>query len=178
MHPTGLPNADATPGRVPGSAPPSRYAELPALPFTRADWETACWAAFGEGRAPSPCPVCHRTGFYAPRFEEPERRFRQCRLCGFTQEVEHMPERYRATVHDCATWPQCARAPYVWWLKPRVASYRCPYCGERVIVSRVLIPPPSDDPKHPWQRVPQRKDRFYYKQFWARWSCSRGRAEL
>jgi hypothetical protein len=178
MHNTGLSNADATGRRAPATVPASRYSELPALTFTRADWEAACWAAFGEGRAPAPCPVCHHTGFYAPRFEEPERRFRQCRFCGFTQEVGHMPERHRATAHDCAAWPQCARAPYVWWVKPRVASYRCPFCGERVMVSRVLVPPPADDPKHPWQRVPQRKVRSYYKQFWARWSCSRGRAEL
>ncbi len=178
MQPAGQSPTAATGRRAPASVLPSRYSELPALAFTRADWERACWEAFGEGRAPAPCPLCHRTGFYAPRFEEPDRRFRQCRFCGFTQAVGRMPERHRATVHRCAPWPTCARAPYVWWVAPRKASYRCPFCGERVIVPRALIPPPADDPRHPWQQVPQRKSRFYYEQFWGRWACTKGRAEL
>ncbi|UCF41251.1 MAG: hypothetical protein JSW43_02655 [Gemmatimonadota bacterium] len=178
MRPPALSSTDAAPRRARADVPACRFTELPALPYTRGDWEAACWRAFGEGRAPAPCPVCHRTGFYAPRFQEPERRFRQCRFCGFTQEVGQLPERYRATVHNCVPWPRCARAAYVWWVKPRVASYRCPFCAERVMVSQALVPPPADDTKHPWQRVPQQKSRSYYEQFWARWSCSRGRAEL
>ncbi len=95
---------------------------LPQLPFSRADWEAACFAAFGEGRDPAICPDCGRTGFYGPRIEEPERRYRQCRFGGFTQGVDRAPERYRPTVHRCTHWPSCAHAPYVWWVAPKVAT--------------------------------------------------------
>jgi len=151
---------------------------LPELPFSRADWEAACYVAFGEGRDPATCPDCGRTGFYGPRIEEPDRRYRQCRFCGFTQEVDSPPQRYRPTVHRCAHWPSCAHTPYIWWVAPKVAAYRCPFCRGRVIVSKALVRRPADDPRHAWQHVPQRKSRFYYAEFWSNWEYTKGRVEL
>jgi hypothetical protein len=151
---------------------------LPHLPFSRADWDAACFAAFGEGRAPTPCPDCGRTGFFGARIEEPDRRYRQCRFCGFTQDVDRPPQRFRPTVHACREWPQAAKASYLWWVAPGVASYRCPFCGDRVIVSQAAVPRPVDDRRHPWWMVPQRKSRFYYTEFWGHWAYSRGRVEL
>lgn len=147
-------------------------------PYTRADWDAETYAMYGEGRDPAPCPACSRTGFYGPRFEDPDRRYRQCRFCGFTQEVDRPPEQYRPAVHGCAKWPQVARAPYLWWAAPGVASFRCPFCLERAVVSRHLVPRPPDDPDHPWWKVPQRRKRSYYLRFWENWEFTRGRAFL
>ncbi len=133
---------------------------------------------FRRGSRPRVLPGLRQDRLLRPRIEEPERRYRQCRFCGFTQEVDSPPQRYRPTVHRCAQWPGCARAPYIWWVAPKVATYRCPFCSERVIVSKALVKRPADDPRHGWQHVPQRKSRFYYAEFWSKWEYSKGRVEL
>jgi hypothetical protein len=147
-------------------------------PFSESDWDAACHALFAEGRDPLPCPECGRTGFFGPRIEEPDQHYRQCRFCGFTQYVGQEPQRYRPTVHDCPSWPRCAKAPYVWWVAPGVVRYRCPFCGGQVVISRALVAPPVENPQHPWWKVPQHRSRFYYVTFWERWGLPRGRVNV
>ena len=135
-------------------------------------------AMFGEGRDPGPCPECRRTGFYGPRIDPTERHYRQCRFCGFTQMVAEVPTRYRPTVHSCSKWPECARAPYIWWVPPEVESYLCPFCSKRVAVAEAAIAPPADDAAHPWWKVPQDRSRAYYQRFWENWDVTKGRVHL
>lgn len=160
----------------------NRRPSIPPAPadesYTREKWDDECYAVFGEGRDPAPCPRCGRTGFYGPRIEDPDHRFRQCRFCGFTQKIGEAGDTYRPSIHGCDPWPQAARAPYIWWVAPNVASYACPFCRARAIVSKTLTTRPVDDPTHPWWRVPQRRDRFYYLRFWENWTVTKGRAFL
>jgi len=149
-----------------------------ARPYSLADWEDDCFHMFGEGRDPEPCPECGRTAFYGPRILDPDRRFRQCRFCGFTQDVAGEPVFYVPTRHDCQSWPTCARAPYLWWVDPDLASYRCPYCKEDVEVKAATVRRPVDDKEHPWWRVPQNRKRFYYLRFWENWEITKGRVHL
>lgn len=151
---------------------------LPALTYSAADWEEECLAAFGEGRDPEACPDCGRTGFYGPRVDATERHYRQCRFCGFTQMVGEAPCRYQPTVHQCDDWPECARAPYIWWLAPEVESFLCPFCSKRMRVGEALVTPPVHDPEHPWWKVPQDRARFYYSRFWENWGVTSGRVYL
>ena len=155
---------------IPPASPDSQY--------TREAWDDECYAVFGEGRDPAPCPRCGHTGFYGPRIEEPERRFRQCRFCGFTQEVGKPSESYRPSVHGCDDWPEAGRAPYIWWVPLGVASYTCPFCRGLVTVSKTLTTAPIDDSNHPWRKVPQHRDRLYYLRFWENWPVTKGRAFL
>ncbi len=141
-------------------------------------WEEECFRAFGEGRPPAPCPACDRTGFYGPRFLDPDRRYRQCRFCGFTQDVDTAPTRYLPTVHQCDAWPECARAPYIWWVAPDTEAYRCAFCQGQVDVAISQVTPPFDDADHPWWRVPQDRKRFYYLRFWENWEVTKGRVHL
>jgi hypothetical protein len=160
-----------------GDGPPSDVV-LPRLAYTRRDWEEDLMANFGEGRDPIPCPDCSRTGFYGPRIDAVERHYRQCRFCGFTQMVGQAWERHLPTAHDCDSWPECARAPYVWWVGPEVESYLCPYCGKRVTVSGSLVFRPAEDLSHPWWKVPQNRSKEYYSRFWENWEVSFGRVFL
>jgi len=148
------------------------------MTYTAAEWEEECMASFGEGRDPGPCPDCGRTGFYGPRIDATDRHYRQCRFCGFTQMVGEEPIQHQPTVHGCAEWPVCARAPYVWWVRGDVESYLCPFCGKRVSVADATIPRPVDDPSHAWWKVPQHRNRFYYVRFWENWEVTRGRVHL
>jgi hypothetical protein len=141
-------------------------------------WEQEAFANFGEGRSPSPCPECGRTGFYGPRLDAAERRYRQCRFCGFTQAVGEPPVRCQAIVHGCADWPWCARAPYLWWVEPGVDSCDCPFCRKPVDVGAVEVLRPVEDEEHPWWRVPQNRSRFYYSRFWSNWAVTNGRVFL
>jgi len=141
-------------------------------------WDAEAFAAFGEGRNPSPCPECGRTGFYGPRLDVAERRYRQCRFCGFTQGVGEAPVRYRAVVHECAVCPSCARAPYLWWVSPGVSAWTCPFCDEWVDPGAAEVLRPVEDEKHPWWRVPQHRSRFYYSRFWSNWPVTHGRVFL
>lgn len=148
------------------------------IQYTRADFEEHCFQQFGEGRDPDPCPVCLRTGFYGPRIADPDKRFRQCRFCGFTQHADGPVVTYVPTAHRCKDWPIVARAPYLWWMSPDATSYRCGYCRETVQVEAVRVARPVDDENHPWQRVPQGKNRFYYSRFWENWQVTKGRVFL
>ncbi len=148
------------------------------LIYTQEDWDSECFLNFGEGRDPGPCPGCERVGFYGPRFEEPDRRYRGCRFCGFTQAVDGPPQWYRPVVHNCEGWPTIAKAPYIWWIAPGVTSYPCPYCSHKASVAECAITPPSDDPHHPWWRVPQGRNRSYYVRFWENWEATKGRVYL
>lgn len=150
----------------------------PQRPYTAADWNAECYIAFGEGRDPAPCPACDRTGFYGPRVAEPDERFRACRFCGFTQHVGRGAERYVATVHGCEFWPECAKAPYLWWVRATRSSYTCPYCAKKVAVASHRVTPPADDRHHPWWKVPQGRKRSYYLRFWENWPVTKGRAYL
>jgi hypothetical protein len=143
--------------------------------YARQDWDDECFAVFGEGRDPRPCPVCAHTGFYGPRITAPDRHYRQCRFCGFTQDVGGEPETYVPTAHACLKWPTCARAPYLWWVPAGTDSYRCTFCGEQVAVADARVVRPVDDPDHPWWRVPQGRNRFYYQRFWENWPVTQGR---
>ncbi len=146
--------------------------------YSRQDWDLETYEVFGEGRDPSPCPLCERIGFYGPRIEEPERRYRQCRFCGFTQDVGKLPEQYRPAVHDCEGWPQSARAPYIWWTAPDISTFRCPFCNNRAVVSRSLVARPVDQREHPWWKVPQGRKRSYYVRFWDNCDFTKGRSFL
>ena len=138
-------------------------------------WEEDLYQAYALGADPSPCPQCGSTGFYGPRFAEPDLRLRSCRFCGFWQEIAEPPERATAVVHGCAAWPQAARAPYLWWVPPSASSLDCPFCEESVSVGKHCVTPPSDDPAHPWWKVPQTRGADYYRRFWANWGVTKGR---
>lgn len=160
-------------------------AEDQKLSFTGADWEEESYALFVERSDPRPCPHCGRTGFYGPRAADPGLKFRACRFCGFWQAVGKEPVMCRPTAHLCREWPECAKAPYIWWIHPDQKHYDCPYCGQRVAVSRrntfvrgASLRAPADDPDHPWHRVPQGRPYSYYLRFWENWPLTRGRVVL
>jgi hypothetical protein len=156
----------------------------PALPadegveYTVAAWDEECFALFAEGRDPSLCPACGRTGFYGPRVGPDGERYRSCRFCGFYQRVDERPRRAVPSAHGCAWWPEIARAPYLWWVLPEDPEYRCPFCQAKVKPADHAATAPSDDPAHPWWKVPQGRNRFYYMRFWENWPYTRGRAFL
>lgn len=146
--------------------------------YTLDDWDAEAFASFGEGRDPSACPGCGRGAFYGPRIDSADRRYRQCRFCGFTQTVGEPPVRYVATVHACEPWPECAHAPYIWWVAPWADSIPCPYCHRRLDVAVTRVERPADDRNHPWWRVPQDRRRSYYLRFWENWPVTSGRVFL
>jgi hypothetical protein len=124
--------------------------------YTLAAWEASIAALYGQRGAPSPCPHCRRTGFYGPRQAQGRtRQYRLCRFCGFEQEVGGPAVMLVASVHGCPEWRAIAGAPYIWWVRPDEASYRCPYCRASVDVERARVPPPFQDPAHAWWKVPQ-----------------------
>ena len=156
-----------------------------ALSYTEEDWESDSYDLYAERSDPAPCPDCGRTGFFGPRAQDPGLKFRACRFCGFTQEVDHAPVRYLPTAHDCDEWPTCAKAPYLWWVPPDVTEYHCPYCGQQVHVFGVnmyhpgaIQTAPQEDKEHPWWRVPQGRPYKYYLRFWENWPVTKGRVFL
>ena len=69
---------------------------------------------------------------------------------------------FRPTIHGCEEWPECARAPYIWWVHPEDKRYTCPYCSQQVTVEShntymkgVLVLAPFYNLDHPWRKVPQ-----------------------
>lgn len=146
--------------------------------YTVSDWEAESYAVFAEGGDPLPCPECGRTGFYGPRFVEPDRKIRSCRFCGFWQRVGDAPQQFVPTAHDCDEWPECSRAPYIWWTAPSINSYPCPYCRGTVVVAASLVSVPNDDPDHPWWKIPQGRSQSFYQRLWKNWPCSAGRTVL
>jgi len=146
--------------------------------YTRDDWDAESYSIFGEGGNPAACPECGRTGFYGPRFAEPERRFRACRFCGFWQDVDGPPTRYLPTAHTCDPWPELSHAPYIWWVSSDTDAYDCPFCGDPVIVAVAVVPTPAETPKHPWWKIPQNRPPSFYRRLWSNWECSAGRTIL
>ena len=140
-------------------------------------WDEEAFAAYAEGRDPQPCPVCGRIGFYGPRVVG-AMKVRACRFCGLFQEVAEPASRAIPTAHGCADWPEIARATYIWWVPPGDTSYTCPFCQATVTAADCTVTPPSEDPKHPWWRVPQGRNRFYYARFWENWPYTKGRVFL
>jgi hypothetical protein len=116
-------------------------------------------------------------GFFGPRVVGVVRH-RACRFCGFYQEVDGPAARATPTVHGCGEWPEIARAPYIWWAAPGEASYTCSFCRGTVEIGACTVTPPSEDRKHPWWRVPQGRNRFYYARFWENWPFTKGRVFL
>ena len=162
-----------------------RSSKMPKLQYTEADWEEDSYGLFVEGIDPEPCPECGRTGFYGPRAADPGLKFRECRFCGFHQRVGEDPIWLRPVVHQCDDWPECAKAPYVWWVHPDVKRFSCPFCGQEpdvearnVFTRGVLAERPVDDEDHPWRKVPQNRPNTYYQRFWENWEFTKGRVIL
>ncbi|MFC1639767.1 hypothetical protein ACFL3B_03275 [Gemmatimonadota bacterium] len=160
-------------------------AELLAVRYTEQEWEEESYSLFGERTDPKPCPACGRTGFYGPRAADPGVKFRSCRFCGFDQAVGEDPVQLLPVVHKCTDWPECAKAPYVWWVKPDVSRFNCPFCGREADISSknvfrpgVLVEGPSEASDHPWQKVPQNRPYGYYQRFWENWEFTKGRVVL
>lgn len=133
--------------------------------YTESDWDAENDALLG-GAEPAECPGCRRTGFYGPRRASPERKYGACTFCGFVQDVGEPAVRYRATVHRCEGWPRVAGAPYIHWVPPEEVSCPCPCCGQPVRAAEAEIPPPADDPDHPWWKVPQKMTQVDSLLFW------------
>jgi len=167
----------ASPQDSPGTPSPVLPAQE-GVAYTQAAWDDEAFTLFAEGRDPAPCPSCGRVGFYGPRVGGDGVRSRACRFCGFYQAVDSPPTRGQAAAHRCATWPEIARAPYLWWLPPGSESYHCPFCDEQVTLAESRATAPSDDPSHPWWKVPQGRSRFYYARFWENWPYTKGRVFL
>ncbi len=155
--------------------------DLLTLTYRDEDWEEDSYALAAACLDPSPCPLCNRTGFFGPRARDGGVKFRACRFCGFTQMVGEVPTLHRPVIHGCEDWPECARAPYIWWIDPDRDRYRCFYCQEIVFVTDETVErivPPSNDASHPWWRVPQHKSFSYYQKFWSNWPTTKGRVVL
>jgi hypothetical protein len=146
--------------------------------YTAHDWDAEAYRVYGEGRNPSPCPVCRRTGFYGPRIAGEDRHYRQCRFCGFTQFADEPPVDCRPLGHDCEPWPEVARAPYIWWAPVAEEEFVCAFCGDVLPAVSLVVEAPVSDAAHPWWKVPQHRTRFYYDRFWNNWEFSSGRAFL
>ncbi len=146
--------------------------------YTTSDWDASSFGLFGEGADPAACPECGRTGFFGPRFVEPDVKCRSCRFCGFWQRTDSVPERHLPTSHDCADWPKISRAAYVWWVAPTIDFYECPFCNARVDVPLSIVPAPIEDIDHPWWKVPQQKPQQVYQRLWNNWTFSAGRTIL
>ena len=150
--------------------------------FTEDDWEDASYALLAERRDPEHCPSCGFTGFYGPRARDDAPKFRECRFCGFHQQVGQQRSRRRPVAHDCEKWPDVAGAPYVWWIDTDETWYHCSFCHNRAPVGRSNvfskgsgIVAPSDDPHHPWWNVPQDKSYSFYYKYWEQWPSTKGR---
>jgi hypothetical protein len=155
------------------------------LTYSRDAWEEESYELFVERAEPRPCPKCGRTGFYGPRASDPGLKYRQCRFCGFWQAAGGRPVQFRPTIHGCEEWPECARAPYIWWVHPDDRRYTCPFCSQQVNVEShntfmkgVLVLAPIQDLDHPWRKVPQNRPYSYYQRFWENWPCTKGRVIL
>ncbi|HKI95031.1 MAG TPA: hypothetical protein VJ992_07045 [Gemmatimonadales bacterium] len=150
----------------------------PAVEYGPKEWEEEAFALFAEGRDPQPCPKCGWMGFYGPRVSTDGVRFRECRLCGFYQGIGEAPAVAQPIVHACDAWPEIARAPYIWWVPPGQARFRCPFCDTDIDTADHRVPIPASDANHPWWRVPQKRTRFYYSRFWENWPFTKGRVFL
>ena len=155
--------------------------KLAKLKYTIEQWDDDSYALMAEGADPVHCPSCGFTGFYEPRALD-NKKFRECRFCGFYQEADEPVGRRRPVVHDCEEWPEAGGAAYIWWIPADERFYECNFCGQRAVVEKtnafqrsVEITPPADDPTHPWWQVPQDKSYSYYREYWEEWPCTKGR---
>jgi hypothetical protein len=146
--------------------------------YMESDWDAESYQIFAEGAAPGACPECGRTGFYGPRFVEPNNKYRACRFCGFWQRTGGVSQRYLPTAHSCSQWPEVSKARYIWWVAPETDSYQCPFCHDTVAVAVSLVPVPAEDQDHPWWKVPQNRPQSFYHRLWKNWECSAGRTIL
>ena len=160
-------------------------AELLTLTYSEQDWDEDSYSLFGERTDPKPCPSCGRTGFFGPRAADFGVKFRCCRFCGFHQSVGEEPVQLLPVVHECDDWPICAKAPYVWWVKPDVQRFACPFCerdadvrGKNVFQRGILVDGPLAESDHPWRKVPQGRPYGYYQRFWENWEFTKGRVVL
>jgi hypothetical protein len=161
------------------SQPVSHRIEVAGIgDYHRQEWDEESYALFAEGGDPGACPDCGRTGFYGPRFADPEERFRDCRFCGFFQMVDVPARRYVPTAHDCETWPEVSQVPYIWWVSPDLDAFDCPFCTEPILVDSATVPSPIDTPKHPWWKIPQGRSQPFYQRLWRNWAWSTGRTIL
>lgn len=186
--------ADALPDGDPGDSSEEQVAEQESQienpeeqgdRYTVREWEDATYAMAAERADPEPCPRCNRTGFYGPRAMDHGKKFRQCRFCGFLQDVGKAPVQLRPVAHACDEWPQVADAPYIWWIDPDEKWYTCPYCHKKAPVESTNpfmkgaeVKAPADDPDHPWRNVPQGASYATYLRFWERWPITTGRVVL
>lgn len=135
--------------------------------WSEEDWQ-AQFQRLQAGDLPPPqCPECGRAGFFGPRYADGPRHYWLCKFCGFYRATEQPPRHCHPTAHGCPAWPQIAGASYVWWTQTDEASYRCPYCGEHVLVEHARVTRPVDDETHPWWRVPQDLGFQEAAAFWA-----------
>ncbi len=153
--------------------------------YTVREWDDATYAMAAERADPEPCPRCNRTGFYGPRAMDHGKKFRQCRFCGFLQNVGKAPVQLRPVAHRCDGWPEVADAPYLWWIDPDEKWYTCPYCSKKAPVKSTNpfskgagVKAPADDPDHPWWNVPQGASYATYVKFWESWPITTGRVVL
>ncbi len=160
-------------------------ADVDTLEYSMQDWEDESYELFVERADPRPCPKCGRTGFYGPRAVDPGIKYRACRFCGFWQSVDGPEEQCKPTAHDCEEWPECAKAPYIWWVRAESKRYTCPFCRQDVnVVSHnsfmkgSVILAPVENLDHPWRKVPQNRTYSYYLRFWENWACTKGRVIL
>lgn len=135
--------------------------------YSEADWcaDTAHRDSGGDNH---PCLQCGRRGFYGPRDDKRGRHYRLCKYCGLLQNVDDEPVQCISTAHCCAEWPHVAGAPYIWWVTPAEATYRCDCCGQSVDVASARISGPAEDPHHPWATLPDLIDQTTASPFWAR----------
>ena len=133
--------------------------------YTETEWQGEFRAVFAQRVSLPPCPRCNRSGFFGPR-KAKDRLYRLCKFCGSYQAVGGQAAQCVATAHNCPQWPIVAGAPYIWWVQPNEAQYRCPSCGDTVEVAAVTIKRPVDDRSHPWWQVPQGMSFDEASKFW------------
>ncbi len=159
--------------------------EVTTLHYTEQQWEEDSYRLFVERVDPLPCPKCNKTGFFGPRAADPGVKFRCCRFCGFHQVVGAEPAQMVPVVHSCDDWPECARAPYVWWVQVGESRFTCPFCevesdvrARNVFTPGVSVNSPFEVQEHPWSKVPQNRPYDYYQRFWENWEFTKGRIVL
>ncbi|UCF21251.1 MAG: hypothetical protein JSU87_07680 [Gemmatimonadota bacterium] len=135
--------------------------------YSEQDWQEEL-RRHSEGRPPSACPACGRTGFYGPRDDPAGQHLRHCSFCGFQQRVGGEPTRLIPCVHDCDKVVWIAGAPQIAWVDPGQEVYECEFCGGRADVQACTVASPGDDPAHPWWDVPQNLSHEDYIRFWLR----------
>ena len=126
--------------------------------YIKAAWEYE-QEELRSGGDPPPCPRCGRRGFYAPRFAEPDRRYRACKFCGLWQNVGKPP--HEIIRYECHQHPDGSEVAD--WKEPH-ESWDCPSCG-RHFTPEESVPWPSERPDHNWREWPLRGSQEEYSRF-------------